>query len=96
MNEPHPPNKYIGAPRIWFFWGNNYHVRLSFELPPIKAYKIRKCKCGRCHSDSYKDKKRGDKFFETMGWRKIDNHWMCPYCTGNTEFLDAVFGKAKE
>ena len=45
------------------------------------------CKCGRRHSKST------DKYAETMGWRKINKKWVCPFCCNNTAYLDTIFGK---
>ncbi len=28
---------------------------------------------------------------ENVGWRKIDDKWNCPFCTGNTANLFGVF-----
>jgi len=28
---------------------------------------------------------------ELIGWRKIDNKWECPFCTGNTGMLERIF-----
>jgi len=56
-----------------------------------------KCKCGRgqkaecTHPHFTHNGGISAKIAEHFGWRKINNKWLCPYCSGNTKNLDKLF-----
>lgn len=53
------------------------------------------CRCGRRQKYAVEGDKGGvtEKEAEWIGWRKIDGWWTCPFCTGNTDNLNRIWGK---
>ena len=51
------------------------------------------CECGRKQSYAPPDKSGGitEEEAEFIGWRRINNKWKCPYCSGNLENLNRCF-----
>ena len=33
----------------------------------------------------------GDEQMESIGWRKINGKWECPFCTGNERLLNKIW-----
>ena len=51
------------------------------------------CECGRRQSYAAENEPGGVtvREAELIGWRLIDGHWKCPFCTGNLNNLFGVF-----
>jgi hypothetical protein len=71
---------------LWVFIGR-HDFALWWSPLNFCHYFSLACKCGRRHSYST------DKYAETMGWRKINKKWVCPFCCNNTAYLEMIFGK---
>jgi len=53
------------------------------------------CACGRKQPKAAENKMGiGEKAAESVGWRKINGEWRCPFCCNNTEALFGLFEKA--
>lgn len=54
------------------------------ERCPDSGRRIVRCTC---------DRKQGDisqELLELVGWRIVNQRWMCPFCTGNSQRLKRV------
>lgn len=55
------------------------------------------CSCGRKQPKAAENKIGiGEKAAESVGWRKIDGKWKCPFCCNSTDALFNIFKKAEE
>jgi hypothetical protein len=73
---------------LWLFVGSH---DWEFYFWGLRHYRSFNCKCGRRQLA-----KIGPKCAEKVGWRRINNHWVCPFCCGNEGVLMAIFDGAKK
>lgn len=57
-------------------------------------YRETRMLCSKCRERA--QKWLGVKSMELIGWRKMEDGWWCPFCTGLTENLFKVFKKGTQ